>query len=89
MHIVHCTIYYLRVFSFSKHCPHSGLRGGGRGQNRGGASPEDNQSFEYYDEQVLPISSSLLHSINPFFRMRMPEGARGFQAEGPRMWVLV
>ena len=36
--------------------------------------------------RFLPIP---FHSINLFFRMRMPEGARGFQAEGPRMWVLV
>ena len=28
-------------------------------------------------------------SINHILRMRMLEGARGFQAEGFRMWVLV
>ena len=35
-----------------------------------------------------PVSSPF-KSINSFFRMRMLEGARGFQAEGSRMWVLV
>ena len=81
-------IFYLRVYPFSKHV-HTAVDCEVVAEGKTVAAPVQkttralNTTMSRY-----PSTHSLFLLINHLFRMRMLEGARGFQAEGSRTWVL-
>ena len=80
-------ISYLRVYPFSKHV-HTAVDCEVVAEGKTVAAPVQKTTRALNTTMSRYPPHSLFLSINHFFRMRMLEGARGFQAEGSRTWVL-
>ena len=80
-------ISYLRVSPFSKHV-HTAVDCEVVAEGKTVAAPVQKTTRALNTTMSRYPPHTLFLLINNLFRMRMLEGARGFQAEGSRTWVL-
>ena len=80
-------ISYLRVSPFSKHV-HTAVDCEVVAEGKTVAAPVQKTTRALNTTMSRYPPHPLFLLINHLFRMRMLEGARGFQAEGSRTWVL-